>query len=72
MCLTAENFGLQEKTSTSSTRMDKPQIKKTGWGTTDREKDRWTKRMRKREGGRMQGFVKQEDRSLIDVKKSLA
>ena len=51
MCLTAENFGLQEKTSTSSTRMDKPLIKKTGWGTTDREKDRWTKRMRRREGG---------------------
>ena len=24
-----------------------------------------------KEGGRMQGFVKQEDRSLIDVKKSL-
>ena len=42
---------IARKTSTSSTRMDKPLIKKTGWGTTDREKDRWTKRMRRREGG---------------------
>ena len=41
------NFGLQEETSTSPNRAI-PLIRKTGWGTTERESDRWTERERKR------------------------
>ena len=44
MCLTAKNFGLQEKTSTSPTSRERPLIRKTGWGTTEREKDRGRRR----------------------------
>ena len=47
MCLTAKNFGLQEETSTSANRRERPLIRKTGWGTTERERDLWTERERK-------------------------
>ena len=40
---------------------ERPLIKKTGWGTTERE------RGGQKEGGRMQCFMKTEDKSLIDV-----
>ena len=45
MCLTAKNFGLQEETSTSPNRRERPLIRKTGRGTTER--DIWTERERK-------------------------
>ena len=38
MFLTAKNFGLQEET-TSPTRKEITLIKKTGWGTTGRERE---------------------------------
>ena len=52
MCLTAKNFGLQEK----NINISKPQgrttiIRKTGLGTTVRERGIWTETERKREGG---------------------
>ena len=58
MCLTAKNFGLQEENINIS---KSPLIRKMGWGTTERE----TKR--ERAGGRMQCFMKKEEKSLIDV-----
>ena len=66
MCLTTEkNFGLQEKTSTSPNRRERPLIRKTEWGTTERERDIWTERERK--GGCSAIIMKKEDNSLIDV-----
>ena len=49
MCLIAKNFGLQEE----NINISKPQgnttiIRKTGWGTTERERERLAER-----GGRM-------------------
>ena len=39
MCLTAKNFGLQEETSTSpNLQEERPLIRKTGWGTRERER----------------------------------
>ena len=52
--------GLQEETSTSPNRRERPLIRKIGWGTTERDRDRWTERERKREC-----FMKKEDKSLI-------
>ena len=37
----------KKKTSTSPNRMERPLIRKTGWGTTERERDIWTERERK-------------------------
>ena len=48
MCLTANNFGLQEETSTSANHKERQLIRKTGWGATERERDRWTERERER------------------------
>ena len=53
----------KKKTSTYPTRRERPLIKKTGWGTTEREGDSWTERGREagrqagrgREGGREGG-----------------
>ena len=48
MCLTANNFGLQEeKNQHIDTAGEKTLIRKTGWGTTETERDRWTERERK-------------------------
>ena len=66
MCLTAKNFGWQEeKHQHLPNRRERPLIKKTGWGTTERE--RQMDRKRGKEGGGMQCFMKKEDKSLIDV-----
>ena len=62
MCPTVNNFGLQE-TSTSPNHRERPLIRKTGWGTTERETDG----QKEKKGGRMQCFMKKEDKSLIDV-----
>ena len=35
----------------TSTPRERPLTKKTGWGTTERERERWPERERKREGG---------------------
>ena len=51
MCLAAKNFGLQEETSTSPNRRERPLIRKTGWGTTERETDGQKERERGREDG---------------------
>ena len=45
----------KKKTSTSSTRRDKPLIRKMGWSTTERE-ERQMDRNKEKEGGRMQCF----------------
>ena len=64
MCLTAKI--LQEE----NINISKPQGNTTnyenGMGTTEREK-RQTDRKREEEGGRMQCFMKKEDKTLIDV-----
>ena len=50
MCLTAKNFGLQEENINISKQQGKTIniIRKTGWGTTERERerDKWTERDR--------------------------
>ena len=51
------------KTSTSLNRREIQLIRKTGWGTIERERHM----DRKRKGWRMQCFMKKEDESLIDV-----
>ena len=53
MCLTTKNFGSQEEKSTYPNRRERPLpvIMKMGWGTTERDGDRWIARERKREGG---------------------
>ena len=57
MC-TAKNFGLQEENINISEQQGKTtNYEKTGWGTTETEK----------EGGRMQCFMKKKDKSLLDV-----
>ena len=48
MFLTAKNFGLQEENINIPNRREIPQIRKTGWGTTEREE---RQRGRKRERG---------------------
>ena len=63
MCLTAKNFDCKKKTSTSPNRRERPLIRKTGWGTTERERDIWTEREKRG----MQCYMKKEDNSLIDV-----
>ena len=68
MCLTAKNFGLQEENiNISANRKERPLIRETGWGTTERERERQMDRKREKGGGRMQCFMKKEDKSLIDV-----
>ena len=45
MCLTANNFRLQEENINISKPQDRPLIRKTGWGTTEREerqREWWT------------------------------
>ena len=66
MCVTAKNFGLQEENTNTSKpqesslwlkgipcsveiKVKRPLNRKKGWGTTERE--RWTEKERKREGG---------------------
>ena len=68
MCLAAKNFVLQEE----NINISKPQGKITilrnmGWGTTERERERQTDRKSEKEGGKMQCFMKKEDKSQIDV-----
>ena len=62
MSLTANNFGLQEETSTSPNRREIPLLRNSKWGTTERERDIWTER-----GREMQCFMKKEYKSMIDV-----
>ena len=64
MCLTAKNFGLQEENIIISKLQGRPLIRKTGWGTTERERDIWRERERK---GGCSDIMKKEDNSLIDV-----
>ena len=53
-------------TIVSPNRNERPLIRETGWGTTEREeRQRNSKRDRKREGGYMQCFMKKEDKCLI-------
>ena len=52
----------KKKTSTSPTCREIPLIKKTGWGTIERETDG----QKEKEGGRMQCFMKKKDRSRIE------
>ena len=60
----------KKKTSTSPNRRERPLIRKTGWGTTERERERetdiWTERERKW-GCSAIKIMKKEDNSLIDV-----
>ena len=55
MRLTAKNFGLQEENINISKPQERHLIRKTGWGTTERETDGHKERER---GGRMQCFMK--------------
>ena len=55
----------KKKTSTSPNRRERPLIRKTGWGTTERE--RQMDRKREKGEGRMQCFMKKDDKCLIDV-----
>ena len=61
MCLKI-TLDCKKKTSTSSNRRERPLIRKTGRGTTERERERHEDRKREKEGGRMQCFLKKEDR----------
>ncbi len=45
--VSAKNFGLQEENINISKLQGIPLIRKTGWGTTERERDIWTERERK-------------------------
>ena len=65
MCLTAKNFGLQEEDINISKPQERPLIRKTGWGTTERKRERHMDR--KREKRVMQCYMKKEDNSLTDV-----
>ena len=68
MCLTAKNFGLQEENINISKPQGKTTNEENGIGYhRKRERGRWTERERKREGGRMQCFMKKQNKSLIDV-----
>ena len=66
MCRTANNFELQEEDINISKPQGRPLIRKTGWGTTGRERDSQMDRKREKGGGRMQCFMQKEDNSLID------
>ena len=50
ICLTAKNVGLQEETINISNPQGKTigLTEKTGWGTTERERERWTEREKER------------------------
>ena len=50
MCLIANKFGLQEETPISPNRRERPLIRKTGWGTTERERERHMDRKRENRG----------------------
>ena len=56
MCLTDNNFGLQKKPSTSPNSRERPLIRKTGWGTTERKRE-----------GECAVFYEKEDESMLDV-----
>ena len=56
----------KKKTSTSPNRREIPLIRNTGWGTTEKE-ERQMGRKREKEVGRMQCFLKKEDKSLTEV-----
>ena len=58
MCLTAKNVGLQEENINISKQQGK---------TTNYENGMGYHRKRKKEGGRMQCFMKKKDKSLLDV-----
>ena len=56
----------RKKISTSPNRRERPLIRKTGWDTTERERETYGQKEREK-GGRMQCYMKKEDNSLIDV-----
>ena len=60
MCQTANNFGMQEEHQHYPTHQERQLIKKTGYGSTERERDRerQTGIKREKDGGR-------EDAALI-------
>ena len=66
MCLTEITLDCKKKTSTSPTHRERPLIiiKKTGCGTTERNRGRWTARERDREDVGL--LYEMEDKSLID------
>ena len=49
MCLTEKTLDCKKKTSTSPNRRERPLIRKTGWGTTERETDGQQERERGKE-----------------------
>ncbi len=55
------------KKKTSPNRRERPLIRKTGWGTTERERERERHMGGKREKRGVQCYMKKEDNSLIDV-----
>ena len=75
-CLDAVMIGVKlqttldckKKTSTSPNRRERPLIRKTGWVSQKERRDRETGGQKQREmGGRVQCFMKQEEKSLIDI-----
>ena len=50
MCLTAKKLDCKKKTSTCPNCRERPLIRKTGWGTTERERE--TDGQKERERGR--------------------
>ena len=50
MCPTEITLDCKKKTSTSPNRSERPLIRKTGWGTTERE-EKQMDRKREKEGG---------------------
>ena len=54
VCNCKKTVDCKKETSTSADSREIPLIRKTGWGTAER-------------GGRMQCFMKKEDKSLLDV-----
>ena len=66
MYLTAKNFGLQEQ----NINISKPQGKTTNYENGmgyHTKRERQMDRNREKEEGRMQCFIRNEDKSLIDV-----
>ena len=67
MFLTAKNFGLQEETLHRQTAGKDHELGKRDGVPQKEKRDRGTEREREKEGGKMQCFMKNEDKSLIDV-----